>query len=106
MRARSRPPASGRISNVSGVHGRLFAEPQPTADETEFQLDNTSARYYQSPYYLLHRRELQPVPAPNMAPPRLDLTDVLPDDVLQPIAAAKRITFHAVGDRNGLFMMM
>ncbi|HEY6836015.1 MAG TPA: metallophosphoesterase [Gaiellaceae bacterium] len=98
MRARSGPPASGPISNVLGVHGRLFAEPQPTADETAFQLDNTSARYYQSPYYLLHRRELQPVPVPNMAPPRLDLADVLPEAVLEPIAAAKRITFHAVGD--------
>jgi hypothetical protein len=100
MRARRPPaaPASGQISNTLGVHGRLFAEPQPTADETAFQLDNTSARYYQSPYYLLHRRELQPVPPPNMAPPRLDLADVLPDAVLQTIVAAKKIVFHAVGD--------
>ena len=100
MQARRPPaaPASGQISNTLGVHGRLFAEPQPTADETAFQLDNTSARYYQSPYYLLHRRELQPVPAPNMAPPRLDLADVLPDAVLQTIVAAKKIVFHAVGD--------
>jgi Calcineurin-like phosphoesterase len=99
MRARSGPPpAPGRISNLLGVHSRLFAEPQPTADETAFQLDNTSARYYQSPYYLLHRRELQPVPAPNMAPPRLDRADVLPDAVLQPIVAANKIVFHSVGD--------
>ena len=100
MRARSKPAeaASGQISNLLGVHGRLFAEPKPTADETAFQLDNTSARYYQSPYYLLHRRELQPIPTPNLSPPRLHLADVLPDAVLQPITTANRITFHAVGD--------
>ena len=98
MRARSGPAASGQISNLLGVHGRLFAEPTPTADETAFQLDNTSARYYQSPYYLLHRRELQPVPTPILSPPRLDLADVVPDTVLQSITAANRITFHAVGD--------
>jgi calcineurin-like phosphoesterase family protein len=99
MRARSgASPAPGMISNLLGAHSRLFAEPQPTADERAFQLDNTSARYSQSPYYLLHRRELQPVPAPNMAPPRLDLTDVLPDAVLQPIVAANKIVFHSVGD--------
>jgi Calcineurin-like phosphoesterase len=100
MRARrpSAAPASGQISNLLGLHGRLFAEPQPTADETAFQLDNTSVRYYQSPYYLLHRRELQPVPPPNMAPPRLDLADVLPDAVLQSIVAANKIVFHSVGD--------
>ena len=102
MRKRSRPSTTrapaGQITNLLGQHGRLFAEPQPTADETAFQLDNTSARYHRSPYYLLHRRELQPVPPPSMLPPRLELADVLPDAILQPITAAKRITFHAVGD--------
>jgi hypothetical protein len=102
MRKRSGPPrtgtTAGQITNLLGLHGRLFAEPQPTADETAFQLDNTSARYYQSPYYLLHRRELQPVPPANMLPPRLDLADVLPDAILQLITAGKRVTFHAVGD--------
>src|SRR5438876_10837136 len=102
MRARSRPQRAhempGQITNLLGQHGRLFAEPQPTADEAAFQLDNTSARYYRSPYYLLHRRELQPVPSPSMLPPRLDLADVLLDPILQPITAPTRITFHVVGD--------
>jgi hypothetical protein len=76
----------------------LFAEPQPSADETAFQLDNTSARYYQSPYYLQHKRDLQPVPPPRMAVPRIDLGEVLDVSLLQPIVDAGRITFHSVGD--------
>ena len=102
MRARSRPQRAhetpGQITNLLGQHLRLFAEPQPTADETAFQLDNTSVRYYNSPYYLLHRRELQPLPAPQLSPPRMELGEVLPDPILAPIIAAKRISFHAVGD--------
>jgi hypothetical protein len=86
------------ITNLLGAHGRLFAEPQPTADETAFQLDNTSARYYKSPYYLKHRRDLQPVPAPQTTPPRLDLDQVLGSEVLDPVRAAKRLSFHSVGD--------
>lgn len=30
--------------------GRLFADPHPAPDETSFQVDNTSAAYYDSPY--------------------------------------------------------
>src|SRR5438874_8264021 len=101
MRARSPQKVQetpGQITNLLGQHLRLFAEPQPTADETAFQLDNTSARYYNSPYYLLHRRELQQLPAPQLSPPRMELGEVLPDPILAPIIAAKRISFHAVGD--------
>jgi hypothetical protein len=90
--------AQGEITNLLGSHGRLFAEPQPTADETAFQLDNTSARYYQSPYYLKHKGDLQPVPRPLTTPPRMALDQVVGQDVLEPIAAAKRISFHSVGD--------
>jgi Calcineurin-like phosphoesterase len=90
--------ASAAITNLLGEHNRLFAEPQPTADETAFQLDNTSARYYRSPYYLKHRRDLQPVPAPQLTPPRLELDDVLPADLLDAVRAVKRVSFHSVGD--------
>jgi hypothetical protein len=31
--------------------GRLFADPQPGADGTSFQVDNTSDAYYTSVYY-------------------------------------------------------
>jgi len=93
MAARSAPS-----SNLQGQDGRLFAEVKPTADETQFQLDNTSAAYYNSPYYLLHKDLLQPVPAPLKSPPRIDLADVLGSDATDAIAAAKKIVFHSVGD--------
>ena len=89
---------SGSSSNLVGHEGRLYAEVQPTADEAQFQLDNTSDRYYNSPYYLLHKDQLQPVPAPRTSPPRMDLAEVLGSDTTASVAAAKKISFHSVGD--------
>ena len=83
---------------LKGSEGRLFADPHPAPDETSFQVDNTSKAYYDSPYYKLHRDDLQPVPAPRVAEPRVDLANVLGADALAPIVAAKKLTFHAVGD--------
>jgi hypothetical protein len=88
----------GSVDNLLGQHGRLFGEPRPSPDEVSFQVDNTSERYFQSPYYLLHKDQLQPVPAPRTTPSRMDLSEVLGDDVLGPIASARTISFHAVGD--------
>ena len=51
--------------NITGTGGRLFGETHPGADETAFQVDNTSEAYYNSPYYLLHKNQLQPVPPPT-----------------------------------------
>src|SRR5262245_48436031 len=83
---------------LSGTHGRLFADPQPAAGEVAFEVDNTSAAYYDSAYYKLHREDLQPVPEPRMSPPRIDLAHVLEPRFLAAITAAKQISFHAVGD--------
>jgi hypothetical protein len=77
---------------------RLFADPQPGADETSFQIDNTSGAYYSSVYYTRHKDDLQPVPAPKAPQPRLDLSEILGADFLAPSIAARRVTFHAVGD--------
>jgi kumamolisin len=77
---------------------RLFADPQPGADETSFQVDNTSDAYYESPYYKLHREQLQPIPAPRVSPPRLELAQVLGEPALQQLLSARKISFHAVGD--------
>ena len=85
-------------ARLSGTGGRLFADPQPTPDETSFQVDNTSKRYYDSPYYKRHSDDLQPVPKPSSPQPRLDLADVLQPALVQAITKAKRISFHAVGD--------
>ncbi len=83
---------------LTGSDGRLFADPQPAPDEIAFEVDNTSAAYYESAYYKLHRRDLQPVPEPRTAQPRVDLADILEPDVLDAITAAEQISFHAVGD--------
>ncbi len=81
-----------------GAAGRLFADPQPPPAETSFQVDNTSEQYYQSPYYLLHKAQVQPIPPPRVVPPRVDLGDVVSADLLASITQAGRIAFHAVGD--------
>ena len=52
-------------AKLRGAEGRLFADPEPTPDETSFQVDNTSKQYYDSPYYKLHKNDLQPVPKPS-----------------------------------------
>ena len=83
---------------LSGADGRLFADPQPAPDEIAFQVDNTSAAYYDSAYYKLHKEDLQPVPEPRTAQPRVDLADVLQPKFLKAITATKQISFHAVGD--------
>src|SRR5256885_16078921 len=83
---------------LSGTEGRLFADPQPAPDETSFQVANTSAGYYKSAYYTLHKDDLQPVPKPRLKEPRLDLHDLVGPEITGPIEAANRISFHAVGD--------
>jgi hypothetical protein len=81
-----------------GNGGRLFANPAPGADETSFQVDNTSVAYYNSPYYLLHQYQLQPVPAPSSPQPAMNLSDVVAAPMIAGIQAAKKIVFNAVGD--------
>jgi hypothetical protein len=85
-------------ATIVGAQGRLFADPHPPPAPTTFQVDNTSSRYYQSPYYKLHKDQVQQIPAPQATPPRMDLTQVLGKDVLDAIAKARKISFHAVGD--------
>jgi hypothetical protein len=91
-------PLDAAYQKLSVPAGRLFADPEPSPDETAFMVDNTSSAYYDSPYYVKHKSDLQPVPAPRVAQPRVDLADVLGTDFLAPLIAGKRISFHAVGD--------
>ncbi|MGA2471390.1 MAG: metallophosphoesterase [Solirubrobacteraceae bacterium] len=94
-------PATSSTASPAGLvgpNGQLFANPSPSPDEVSFQVDNTSDAYYNSPYYKLHQAQLQPVPAPSAAPPHLELSDVVGAAALASITAAKRISFHAVGD--------
>jgi 3',5'-cyclic AMP phosphodiesterase CpdA len=86
------------FQKLVGAGGRLFADPQPSPDETSFMVDNTSSAYYNSPYYTLHKNDLKPVPIPRVPEPRVDLANVLGTGFLAPIVAEKKLTFHAVGD--------
>ena len=83
--------------NLRGPGGQLFGDPAPGPDETAFQVDNTSDEYYNSPYYKQHENDIEPVPVGPPSGP-MNLEDVLGADFLAPIAAAKRISFHTVGD--------
>jgi hypothetical protein len=88
------------MPNITGKDGRLFGEQQPGADEVTFREKNTSADYYNSVYFKQHLKQLRPVPVPTVKPPHMDLTEILdPGSVqMQAIQAAKKISFHTVGD--------
>src|SRR3984885_2697645 len=82
-----------------GPGGRLFAETVPGSDESTFRTDNTSAAYYNSPYYKLHQYQVQPIPARRKnATPQLDLADFVGPEIISAIQRAGTITFHSVGD--------
>src|SRR5256714_283506 len=85
-------------TNLIGTGNRLFADPTLSPDESSFLVENTSSQYYNSPYYTAHKSDIKPVPAPRSSPPRMELADVLPADLLDQIQGTKRISFHAVGD--------
>ena len=80
-----------------GPKGQLYADPEPSPDEVVFKQDNTSAQYYNSPYYLAHQTQVQPIPARRNNLP-LDLSDFLTPEILAAIQGAGSISFHAVGD--------
>ena len=82
---------------IRGPNGQLYADPMPSPDEQTFQVNNTSAQYYNSPYYLAHRLQVQPIP-PRRNNLTLSLTDFVSPDIAAAIQAAGEITFHAAGD--------
>src|SRR5579863_10349902 len=83
--------------NLLGPGGRLFGDPSPGPDETAFQVDNTSDEYYNSPYYKQHENDVEAIPVPAPTAPVV-LQDIVGADFLAPVVAAKRISFHSVGD--------
>jgi hypothetical protein len=87
------------MPNLTGPNGQLYAEPKPTADEDIFQVNNTSAAYYNSPYYLLNKALVQRIPPPRPGVPSfLKLADFVPAEISNAITVAGKIIFHAVGD--------
>jgi hypothetical protein len=86
-------------SNLIGPDGRLFAETKPGKDAVSFRVDNTSAAYYNSPYYKLHQDEVQRIPPPRKnVPMQMQLADFTGPEIITAIQRAGKITFHAVGD--------
>jgi hypothetical protein len=86
-------------ANLIGPQGQTYADPKPSPDEDAFQVNNTSEAYYNSPYYKLHKNQVQPIPPPRTgALPYLKLTDFIPQDLANAIDTAGEITFHCVGD--------
>jgi hypothetical protein len=93
-------PSKGRnnmATNMIGPHGQLYADPHPGKDENVFRVDNNSSQYYNSPYYLRHKNDVQKIPPSRNTQP-LDLADYLPADVFAGIKTAGKISFHTVGD--------
>jgi hypothetical protein len=87
------------VQRMTGPKGQFYADPKPSPDEIAFRQDNNSSAYYNSPYYLLHKSQVQPIPQVRQnAPPNINLADYLPTDVADAIDQARKITFHAVGD--------
>jgi hypothetical protein len=84
-------------SNLIGPKGQLYANVRPTPDEASFHFDNTSADYYNSPYFKLHKDQVQRIPPARNTDP-MDLADFLPKEILSAITAAGKIVFHSVGD--------
>ncbi len=90
------------MSNLIGKDGRLFGEVTPGADPTKFQIDNTSQEYFNSPYYLLHKDQVQPIPKPTGKQLYMNLSDIMDNSMVQKIQVFKQITFHAVGDTGAV----
>ena len=84
------------VQRMTGPNGRLYADPKPSPDETSFRQDNNSAAYYNSPYYLQHKNQVQPIPPVRQnAPPNINLADYIPTDIADAIDQAGKVTFHA-----------
>src|SRR5579864_6401455 len=87
------------VQRMMGPMGQFYADPKPSPDEISFRQDNNSAAYYNSPYYLLHKSQVQPIPQVQQnAAPNIDLADYIPKGVAAAIAQAGKISFHTVGD--------
>ncbi|MBV8438133.1 MAG: metallophosphoesterase [Silvibacterium sp.] len=86
-------------TSLSGPGNQVYADPKVTPGENAFQVDNTSDAYYNSPYYLRHKNQVQPIPPRRTgALPYINLADYLPGEMVTAITKAGKISFHAVGD--------
>jgi hypothetical protein len=75
-----------------------FANPTATADN----FFTFSAGDLKADSNLQEEQVTEPIPAPRVQPPVMDLRAVLPSTILDQIMAAGQIVFHAVGDTGGI----
>ena len=78
--------------------GFSFANPTYTADN----FFTYSAGDIEGDAKLQAEQVLEPIPAPRVQPPVMDLSAVLPAEVEAQIAAAGKLVFHSVGDTGGI----
>ncbi len=83
------------------THGFSFANPHHTADNfatySAAQIDADSKIPTSQEI-----EEIEPIPAPRISPPVMDLSAVLPADALTQIGKAGKLVFHSVGDTGGI----
>ncbi len=75
-----------------------FANPTYTADN----FFTYSAGDIEADAKLKAEQSNEPIPAPRIQPPVMDLSAVLPASVLSEIQASGNLVFHAVGDTGGI----
>jgi hypothetical protein len=75
-----------------------FANPTYTADN----FFTYSAGDIAADTALKAEQVLEPIPAPRVNPPVMDLSAVLPAQTLKDIATAGKLVFHSVGDTGGI----
>lgn len=78
--------------------GFAFANPTYTADN----FFTYSAGDIEADAKLKAVQSSEPIPAPRVQPPLMDLSAVLPAEALTAIKSAGKLVFHAVGDTGGV----
>jgi hypothetical protein len=81
--------ATNSSTPLRGPNGRLYAEPQISPDEKTFRVDNTSSEYYNSPYFLANKNQVERIPARRNDLP-LNLADFVPQQVADAIHFRRR----------------
>src|SRR5258708_5497227 len=76
---------------------RYYDDPTPGTDETTFSVDNSSAQYYGTNYYKIHKDQVLPVPKPR-GNAVMTLDELWGADRIAQIKNSGQIIFHAVGD--------
>jgi len=89
-------PRPSFLAQTSG--GFTFANPSYTADN----FYQYSAGEIEADASIQAEQATEPVPAPRVDPPVMDLSDVLPANAIAAIQSAGQLVFHCAGDTGGI----